>query len=370
MNNIREKRDALGYTLNDLAQKVGVHFGTVSYWESGKINPRPKKKIALAEALHCTVEELFPDDYVPLETLPKAICGEPGNPLRIGNVEIQCYVLEDGKRVLVQREMISALNMKYGSGSPSFSVSSDRLSNFISTKSIKPFVSNDLFDLITKPIKFKTTRGNLAHGYEATALADLCDAVLESRKTGKLNYQQVHIADQCEILMRGFARVGIIALVDEVTGYQDIRSRRALEQILDKFITGELRKWAKTFPDDFYKEMFRLRGWQYAPFSVKRPGVVGKYTNDLVYERLAPGVLDELRKKNPKDHKGRRKNKYFQWLTEDVGHPRLREHLSSVITLMKASSSWNQFYRMLQKALPKFGDQLFLIDEDGNFNRQ
>jgi hypothetical protein len=152
--------------------------------------------------------------------------------------------------------------------------------------------------------------------------------------------------------------VGIIALVDEATGFQEIRSRKALEEILEQFIAKDLRKWAKTFPDEFYKEMFRLRNWQYVPFSVKRPGVVGRYTNDLVYERLAPGVLEELKRKTPKTPAGHRKHRFFQWLTEDVGHPRLREHLTAVIALMKASTKWSQFYRMLQRALPRYGDTI------------
>ena len=105
-------------------------------------------------------------------------------------------------------------------------------------------------------------------------------------------------------------------------------------------------------------EMFRLRGWQYVPWSVKRPSVVGKYTTDLIYERLAPGVLEELKCLTPRDEKGRTKHRFFQRLTEDVGHPRLREHIASVVTLMKASTKWGQFYRMLQRALPKYGEPI------------
>lgn len=141
--------------------------------------------------------------------------------------------------------------------------------------------------------------------------------------------------EACGVLM--LRHNGIIALVDEATGYQYDRARDALEKILDKFISKELRKWAKTFPDEFFENMFRLRGWQYVPFSVKRPGVVGKYTNDLIYERLAPGVLEELKRLTPRDERGRTKHRFFQRLTENVGHPRLREHLAAVIALMKAS---------------------------------
>ena len=77
--------------------------------------------------------------------------------------------------------------------------------------------------------------------------------------------------------------------------------------------------------------MFRLRDWQYYQFSVKRPSVAGRITNDIIYERLAPGVLDELRRITPRDTKGRTKYRYHQRLTSDIGHPALREHLASVL---------------------------------------
>src|SRR5712692_10382868 len=38
--------------------------------------------------------------------LVKATHGSPDRPLRIGDLEIPCYVLEDGRRVLVQRGMM------------------------------------------------------------------------------------------------------------------------------------------------------------------------------------------------------------------------------------------------------------------------
>jgi hypothetical protein len=300
--------------------------------------------------------------------IPKVLCGSVDRPLVIGGKEIQCYVLQDERRVVVQSGMMQALDMKQGTAGKG---SGDRLAKFISTNSIKPYVSDELYSVITNPIKFKTGKGVTAYGYEATILADLCDAVLEARKKGTLNYQQTHIADQCEILVRGFARVGIIALVDEATGYQEIRARRSLEEILDQFISKELRKWAKTFPDEFYKQMFKLRGWQYIPWSVKRPSVVGHYTNDLVYERLAPGVLEELKRQTPRDEKGRTKHRFFQRLTEDVGHPRLREHLTAVITLMKASTKWDQFYRLLQRSLPKYREQIPLdLEYPENVDRE
>lgn len=103
----------------------------------------------------------------------------------------------------------------------------DRLAKFVATKALNPFVSNELAEVIKNPIVFQAPSGGRAYGYEATVLADLCDAVLEARKSGRLHYQQEHIAEQCESLVRAFAKVGIIALVDEATGYQDVRDRVA-----------------------------------------------------------------------------------------------------------------------------------------------
>lgn len=82
--------------------------------------------------------------------------------------------------------------------------------------------------------------------------------------------------------------------------------------------------------------------------------LAAKYTADIIYSRLGPGILDELHRINPKTSKGHRKNKHHQWLTEDVGHPQLAQHLYAVINFMKAADSWEDFKRMLNRALPKY----------------
>ena len=288
--------------------------------------------------------------------------------LQIGELSILCAVLEDGTRVLSARGVTKALGGKRGgshwvrkrgmSGGAELPV-------FISANNLKPFIDNDLAVALTEPIQHTLPRGGPpAYGVEAGLLPQICDVWLKAKEAEELSPAQELIAAKAGILMRGLAHVGIIALVDEATGYQYERARRALEEILDAFIAKELREWAKTFPDEFYSQMFRLRGWSYIPWSVKRPSAVGKYTNDLVYNRLAPGVLNELKMLNPTDERGRRKVHYHQWLTEDVGHARLREHLAAVIALMKASSTWDQFRRAINRALPSYGSTMELpLDE-------
>jgi len=282
---------------------------------------------------------------------PRAIYGSPDKRLSLGERELECYVLEDGKRVLSGRGMQEAMGLGQAHGS--------LLKDFTAQKSLVPFISNSLSMELKSPIRFiRPGRGGvLASGYEAHLLPDLCDAILEARNHDALHgKRQLEIAMQCEIVVRALSRVGITALIDEVTGYQEIRDRQALQKILDKYITDEWAKWTKTFPDEFYKELFRLKGLEYPTAGGKKPMYVGHWTNDVIYDRLAPGVKDALKEKNPRSTgTGGRKHKHHQFLTRDYGDPELKELLSNAIFLMKGCKNWNDFKKMLDRAKPKYG---------------
>lgn len=292
------------------------------------------------------------------KNLPHALYGADDRPLRIGEMEIPCYVLDDERRVLTISGMMGAMRMAQGG---SMIAGMNRFELFTTRERIKPFILRDLAERIHNPIHFITPTGGRAQGYEAEVLVDLCEAVLAARAAGVLQKQQLPIAQSCEIIIRGLARVGIVALVDEVTGFQEVRKRDALHKILEAYIAPELMTWAKRFPDSFYEEMFRLHGWEYDPESVARPGVVGKFTNTYVYEQLPPGIIEELRSKNPKDEAGRRKVRHHQFLTEEVGHPHLERQIAATTTLMRASDNWPTFKRLFARAFPKSGDQIDML---------
>jgi hypothetical protein len=290
--------------------------------------------------------------------VPIATHGGADKIIRIGGIEISCYVLPDETRVLAQRGLHSAIGMSQGGGFGGAS----KIQRLLARLSEKGIQINDLIARANSPIKFIPPHGgNPADGYEATILPDLCSVLIKAHQQGVLDKRLIYMAERAEILQHGFATLGIIGLVDEATGYQDVRDRQALQKILDTYLLQEFAAWAKRFPDEFYKEMFRLRGWQYPSVSGGKPGVVGKYTMDIVYERLAPGLVEELELKNPKSDSGRRKSTHHQWLTEDVGHPALSSHIQSAIWLMKASDNWDGFMRALNRAKPKSGTQLSLL---------
>lgn len=289
-----------------------------------------------------------------IEKLLRATHGSPNKPLKIGDAEIPCYVLEDGTRVLSGRGMQTALGLGQRHGS--------LLKGFLGKSNLKPHINRKLAMALSSPIRFVRPGrgGKLAVGYEATVLVDICEALLEARQRGVLSPKQLIIASQCEILTRGFAKVGIIALVDEVTGYQEIRDRIALQAILDQYLTHEKAKWAKTFPDEFYEYIFKLKTWTFNPLSVRRPVQIGQITNDIVYSRLTPGLLKKLKEVNPKTDKGYRKDKHHQFFTRDYGFPELKQHILNLIFLMKSADSWGTFYKLLNRASPKVGNTLEL----------
>ena len=274
--------------------------------------------------------------------------------LKIGNLSIPCAVLEDGTRLLTQWGFYRAIGR---SGRPAAGWGSDveKVAPFLALDNLKPYVSNVMEN--SKPVLFRPPRGATAYGYRADLLPKVCEVYLQAREDGALLKSQLKFAKACEVLTRGLAHVGIIALVDEATGYQDDRAKDALAKILEQFIAKELRPYVRTFPTDFYKEMFRLRKWKWPDLPAdqrKRPILVGRLTDNVVYDRLAPGVKQRLKELVGRDETGRLKHKMFQRLTDEIGDPKLREHLASVVALMKAADDWAQFTAMIDRALPRY----------------
>ena len=274
--------------------------------------------------------------------------------MMLGNATIECSVLEDGTRLISQRGLAKAFDTAVPSGTRR----EDNLPAFLSSKSLKPFISSDLIAK-TAHIKYKPKSGGIAHGIPAEAIPMICDVWLQARDSGSITNAQRHIAEAADIIMRGLAHVGIIALVDEATGFQAFREQQALAKILEEFIAKELQPWVPTFPIKFYELICKVRD-EPIERAKKRPSYLGVITNDLIYERLAPGVLEELRKSNPVVKNGRRKHKHFQHLTPDMGHPKLKEHLAKVITVLDIARlqgmSWDEFKKLLDSTVPKQPD--------------
>lgn len=279
----------------------------------------------------------------------------------IGDFEIKCAVTTDGTRLINQNTFLRALGRdprpKGGTGSQTSVVPA-----VLSAKNLQPFVSDKLREM-SEPVEYRPEAGGTAQGYKALILPEVCDVYLDARTAGVLHHTQERVAEAAEILMRGLARVGITALIDEATGYQETRARRELQKILEAYITAELQPWTKMFPDEFFKQVYRLQDWEYRPGTAKRTPYVGKLINQYIYEQLPPGVLETLREKNPRTASGHRAHKHHQFLTENTGSPHLDKQIATVTTLMRISDDKKQFEELFEKAYPPAQERLPLIIE-------
>jgi hypothetical protein len=296
--------------------------------------------------------------------IPKAEFGSANRPLQIGDIQLDCFVLNNSQRVISQRGMFRGLAVTRGG--PREDMRPDEggaeLPRFATQKWLSPHLSNDLEMALRNPILFSAPGFHRVLGYPATILPEICDAILAARAAGDTTPRQDVIVQRAEQLIRAFAKVGIIALVDEATGYQAFRARDELQKILSAYIAPELLPWAKRFPDAFYEQLHRVWGWPYQPGNTSRNAYIGKLTNELVYEQLPPGVLEELKRKSPKNPStGRRSTTLHQGLTEDVGHPSLQSQISATTTLLRATPTGKRdfFKKLFYQAFPPKQGRLF-----------
>ncbi|HEV7645914.1 MAG TPA: P63C domain-containing protein [Pyrinomonadaceae bacterium] len=293
--------------------------------------------------------------------------------LSIGNKDLRCGVIEGGIRVFSTRGFTRAMGGT-GTGTKSSSENgAPQLPGFLLSANIKPFVSVDLMARLLSPIEYQPKHGGRsAFGYEAKLLPEICEVILDANEDGPLRPNQQHLVKTANTLLRGFARVGIIALVDEATGYQDERTKDELAKILDAYIEEDLKPYMPLFPNEFFKQIYRLYGWEYKPGNTKSPRYIGKFINKYIYNALPPGVPEELRKLNPSNEKYQRKHKNFQFLTDAVGEPHLDKQITAVTTIMKLSEEpkgfdalfRRVFAKQYQKALPGMEPMPLVIDVD------
>ena len=280
--------------------------------------------------------------------------------LIIGNHRLECAVLDDADktRVLNQSTMLTALGRAPTMGRRELT---EGRPPFLSAANLRPFITRELMELY-EPIRYRhaTTAGR-STGYRAEILPLVCEVYLDARNEGVLLRNQEGTAKAAEILIRGLARVGIIALVDEATGYQEVRARRELERILEAYVQEQFRPWVSTFPDEFFREIYRLHEWEFRPGTSRRTPHVGKLIKHYIYGQLPQGVLAELERVNPKNARGNRPRKHHQHLTETTGNQHLDKQINSVITIIKISRNRQEFEEFFERAFPPAEPKLPLV---------
>lgn len=278
--------------------------------------------------------------------------------LVIGDMHIECAVLDDKTRVLSQGTVLTALGRAPTMGRREIT---EGRPPFLSAANLRPFIPRELSD-IYEPVQYRSSgNSSRAVGYRAEILPMVCEVYLDARNEGVLLHNQQATARAAEVLIRGLARVGIIALVDEATGYQEVRARQELQKILELYVQAEFRPWVSTFPDEFFREIYRLQGWEFRPGTSKRTPYVGKLIKHYIYEQLPSGVLEELERVNPRNERGNRPRKHHQHLTTSTGNAHLDRQISTVTTLMRIARNRHEFEELFDRAFPPAQQRLPLV---------
>ncbi len=225
--------------------------------------------------------------------------------------------------------------------------------------------------LSTTPILFRLRSGARTVGYDALLLPKICkvyqdlrdslmtkltkgnDAQVREAKGIYKRYEKIILA--CDALSHGFGQRGIIALVDDATGYRADQTKEDILRVIAKYMSPHLVTLARMFPPEFFEEIYRIHGWEYKPGSVKHPQYVGHFILRYIYEPLPPGVLEEMKTKLPKNERGNRKSQLWRTLSIDTGIPHLDRQIADVLMMMRLSTDKKEFLLHFERI---FGKQL------------
>lgn len=249
------------------------------------------------------------------------------------HITLDCYVLDSGARVMTLGSAVKSLTGTSGSD----------LASYISVQALRPYLDPD--KALAGAVEFTIPRTQfIGRGIEAETFVNICTAYVEALADGaSLTERQQEIAQKASVLLAACAKVGLIALIDEATGYQYKRRADALQMKLRAFLRDELRPWEKTFPDELWIEFGRLTGWE-EPLRF-RPKYWGIYVMEMIYEALDPDVAEVLREERPEPRHGQN---YHQWMSDNFGLPELTNQINQVIGIAKTCSSIGELRRKVR----------------------
>jgi hypothetical protein len=278
--------------------------------------------------------------------------------LEIGDLKLPCAVLSDGTRVLTEMEFMRAMQM-YRSGALSVRREKGGAQEplYLAFKNLKPFIEKHLNDVHTQSLPFRTMTGQIAHGIRAEIILHVCNVWIDAREAGVLGPRQLRVAEKAAILKDALAKHAIEALVDEVTGFRASSDQREIAQFLRVYVHKEIARWLPQFPRSFFEQLCRLKGIELKD-DMRMPQYMGHVVNELVWTRIAPGVLAELKTVNPViGPKGRHKGKHYKFMTKDVGNPKLLNLIGRLegIAYLFPDGAYDDYKAAVDRLLPNYG---------------
>ena len=260
-------------------------------------------------------------------------------------IEVACANLDNGLRVIAESAFLKLLGRSPTYRRNDKETGCVKMPPFLDSDNLQPFINKGILDA-SRPIYYITKTNTPATGYIADLLPHVCRVYKAAYKTEAIHPKQIHIYQRCDLISDVLLDIGIVALIDEATGYQYDRPKDTLQALMALYLDKDPNKWNLQFKETFYEQISRLREWRYVPR--QRTPAFAHVTVDLVYKRIQPGLWEELKKTNP----NKKKYRYHQLLTDHIGNPHLREHLRAVTKLMQGCTNWNQFMALVNRTYP------------------
>jgi hypothetical protein len=281
---------------------------------------------------------------LPITPLPIALYR---GKLPIGDIEMDCAVLENGQRILAASSIFTAFGRARKGMNNRLEIDGTKLPPFLAAKNLEPFINQELIDR-TSLIKYRDGSREKT-GYDAKLLTKMCELYLRARraKDSPLVGSQLKLAIQAEILLSALGDIGIESLVDEATGYQRDRKHDALRLLLSKYIEEGLQKWMPTFPDSFFAELDRLYENEKTT-SRGRPQYYGSFINQYIYEPIEHGYVKQKLNELNINADGTRKARFHQWLTQN-GKNMLVHQIGRVQGRMETCANIEEFKKIARK---------------------
>ena len=284
--------------------------------------------------------------------------------LKILNKEIPCAVLENGQRIISQTGLFKSFD-RPRKGEKRV----EKLPSVVGAKNLLKYVTEELYEK-SEVVEYYHTNGKVAQGYNAEIIPLICELYIEAYNNNSLTTSQLKLYERSILLIRALAKVGITALIDEATGYQYDRQAQELQELLKAYISEDLLKWQKRFPNKYYREIFRLHGWEYDANSSKRPGFVGTFTKMYIYDLFPEEVIKEIEKRNPivqNQNSWSRRKRHHQFLTTDIGIPQLDHYISKLLGVMALSDNKEEFKKNFKKA---FDEEIKLKEAEKEYKNK
>jgi len=280
-----------------------------------------------------------------MSELLKVSYGLEAYPLRIGDISIPCFILNDSKAVLLIGGIQKALGYQ-GRSEKWLLYLLHHINKFISIDELLQQVENPVqFQLIPRERPILK-----AEGLYSKTFLDVCNTIVIAKKQGYLNIHQLNYSKSAEIMLNDLSQSNIDVLIDESTGFKFFRERSIdqLQQFLWDIFEDDAILWMKTIPPSFFSTLFEVHGFDWQDLANNTQNIA-KIIYEIVFSRIPDPLLTTLRQERPRRIYKKKNNK-----PEHMSHPELTIYILNVLSLIKvAKQNRNIFMRLLNKSYPK-----------------